>query len=107
MEFFSCSAKRWASESISAWSSTGSGDSADSRVPGILRLPIRIDDLLPSLFRNLSLDVGDELLDVFGGPQFRVHAGEQNDVHPEFGALGRLCLHPPVGAKEHYDVESD
>ena len=39
--------------------------------------------------------------------KFRVHAGEQNDVHPEFGAHGRLCLHLPVGAEEHYDVESD
>ncbi len=85
----------------------GIGDAADSCVPLVFLFPLRIGDLLPRLFRDLSLDIGDELLDVFCGLQFWVHGSEQNDVHPDFGALGRLCFHLPVGAEEHYDVESD
>jgi len=30
---------------------------------------------------------------------------EQDDVHPDFSALGRLRLHLPVRTKEHPDVK--
>jgi len=91
-ELFSCSLKRWASDSISAWSSSGFVASA-TRASQASQTSDSIGDLLKPR-PDFSLDIVDELgLEAsVGGPQFRVHSVEQNVCDPEFGALGAFWL---------------